>query len=84
MPVSLGRAAGDSYRPGSRLCKDDTGIIQAYVALVTGWIAAAAAAASPHRQWNGGRVRRITRCRVNNRPRGVRKLNVVVVVVHLK
>lgn len=34
MPVSLMRSAGDSHGPGSRLCKDDTGIIQAYTALV--------------------------------------------------
>lgn len=43
MPVSLMRSAGDSHGPGSRLCKDDTGIIQAYTALV---ICGAAAARS--------------------------------------
>lgn len=83
MPVSLMRSAGDSHGPGSRLCKDDTGIIQAYTALVI----CGAAAARSHRKWNICRMRRVTRCRVNNgpmnRPRSVGKLNLVV-MVHLK
>lgn len=73
------RSAGDSHRPGSRLCKDDTRIIQAYGALIIGWVAAA----SSHRKWNVCCVRRITRCRVNNRPGCVRKWNLVM-VGHLK
>ena len=82
MPVSLMRSAGDSHGPGSRLCKDDTGIIQAYTALVI-----CGAAARSHRKRNICRMRRVTRCRVNNRPmnrpRSVGKLNLVV-MVHLK
>lgn len=83
MPVSLMRSAGDSHGPGSRLCKDDTGIIQAYTALVI----CGAAAARSHRKWNICRMRRVARCRLNNRPmnrpRSVGKLNLVV-MVHLK